>query len=255
MIASIPFAWSAHPILLMTLIGMIIFAAQVVSTVTGFGNNILALPPLTMLVGLPASKAALILLGTLVYSVLVMRWWRRVKWRELLVICVVGGVGLVAGMYAFHRLPQQASIAVLGVFVLSVGLYGLLDLRIIRVPNALATGLLFLGGAVHGAFTVGGPLIVIHCRRAIPDRTAFRSTLNVAWIVLNLAMIAGWMITRAWPAGTMRLTLVGLPFSIAAVLVGEWIHHRVHAKTFQVWVNVVLVVTGVMLIVTSRSAA
>lgn len=251
MIAASSYDWSLHPVLLVAVIGGIIFAAQVVSTVTGFGNNILALPPLTMLVGLPASKAALIVLGTLVYSVLVARWWRRVKWRELLFICVVGGVGLAVGMYSFHLLPHHTSIVLLGVFVVCVGLYGLLNLRIIRVPDSVATGLLFIGGVVHGAFTVGGPLIVIHCRRAIPDRTAFRSTLNVAWIVLNLGMIAGWVFSRAWPAGTTRLTLVGLPFSVAAVLVGEWIHHRVHAKTFQIWVNAVLVVTGVMLIVTA----
>src|SRR4029078_1055983 len=110
MIASATSNLSSHPVLLLGVIGAIIFAAQVVSTVTGFGNNILALPPLALLVGLPASKAALILLGTLVYSMLVLLWWRRVNGRDVLFICLVGGVGLAVGMYSLHLLPQHASI-------------------------------------------------------------------------------------------------------------------------------------------------
>jgi len=40
------------------LAGLIIFAAHVVSAVTGFGSNILGLPLLALVVGLAAGKAA-----------------------------------------------------------------------------------------------------------------------------------------------------------------------------------------------------
>src|SRR4051812_8979650 len=99
----------AHPVVLLLLAGALIFGGQLVSTVTGFGSNILALPLLALLVGLEPAKAAIVVLSTLIYLVLVAKWWRRVDRRELLFICVVGGVGLVAGMLLFHVLPQRAS--------------------------------------------------------------------------------------------------------------------------------------------------
>jgi uncharacterized membrane protein YfcA len=175
--------------------------------------------------------------------------------RELLVLCVVGGIGLVFGMLLFRILPQRASIIALGVFVTLVGIQGLVRPQLLfAVPKPIAWVMLLLGGAVHGAFTVGGPLIIVYCRRAIRDKTTFRSTLTVVWIVLNFALMGGWTLTSAWRPGTLQLTLIGLPFSLAALIVGEWIHHRVDAKSFGVWVNVVLILSGTLLAVSAVRA-
>ncbi len=236
------------PALTYTLAGLSIFLAHVVSSVTGFGANIVALPLLALVVGLAPGKVAIVLLSTLMYSALTLRWWRRVAWKELVIIVFVTGAGLALGMRFFELLPARASVLVLGIFVAVVGLQGLFKPQLLRaVPNWIATFLLFVGGIVHGAFTVGGPLMVIYCHRAIPEKNTFRSTLGFMWVLLNLGLITGWALRRNWPDGTTQLTLVGIPFTIAGLFVGEWIHRRVNAKQFQMWVNALLIVTGVML--------
>ena len=52
------------PILLHLLAGLLIFASHLVAGITGFGNQIVALPLLAMLVGLDAGKCTLVVLGT-----------------------------------------------------------------------------------------------------------------------------------------------------------------------------------------------
>jgi uncharacterized membrane protein YfcA len=234
------------------LAGLAIFAAHVVSSVSGFGANIVALPLLAMVVGIDSGKAAVIILSTLMYSALTVRWWRRVAWKELLVIVIVTGSGLVLGMRFFELLPAHASIITLGVFVASVGLQGLIKPDLLRaVPDFIAKVMLFAGGIVHGAFTVGGPLMVIYCHRAIPDKSRFRSTLGLMWVILNISLMIGWTLQHQWPAGTLHLTLVGLPFTAVGMMIGERIHHRVHPRHFQIWVNTLLIVTGIMLAISA----
>src|SRR5215203_5019085 len=115
------------PVTLHLLAGLLIFCSHLVAGIAGFGNQIIALPLLAMLVGLDAGKCTLVVLGTLMYAILTARWHRRINYRELATIVVLAGVGLVVGMYLFERFDQheRAMRIALGVFVLTVGVQGL----------------------------------------------------------------------------------------------------------------------------------
>src|SRR5687767_13837389 len=96
-----------HPITLHLLAGLLIFASHLVAGITGFGNQIVALPLLALLVGLDAGKCTLVVLGTVMYTVLTARWHTHINRRELVVIVVLAGIGLVIGMYIFEMLNER----------------------------------------------------------------------------------------------------------------------------------------------------
>jgi uncharacterized membrane protein YfcA len=234
------------------LAGVIIFAAHCVSAVTGFGANILGLPLLALVVGLVPGKQALIVQGVLLSIYMSTRWRHRVDVKQLVVILIVAGAGLVVGMLVFELLPPRGSAIALSIFVIAVGLRGLLNVApAFRAPPWLARVMLFLGGAVHGAFTTGGPLLVIYCRRALPHKSVFRATLAVMWLALAIGLCIGWTISHAWDAATPRVILVGLPFLIAGIVVGEYLHHRVDEARFGGLVNVTLIAVGTVLLLSS----
>ena len=239
-----------NPVLLYSLAGLCIFAGHLIAGITGFGNQIVALPLLAMLVGLDAGKCTLVVLGTVMYTILTVRWHARVNWRELAVIVALAGVGLVIGMYVFELLNPRASKIALGIFVLVMGLQGLLRPTLLKlVPTPVARVLVLAGGVIHGAFTTGGPLLVIYAQRAMPDKGEFRSTLGVMWIVLNIGLMAGWTSSQNWSPRTPTLCLVGLPFLAAGLSLGEYLHHKLDGPAFRALVNCVLVFNGLMLIV------
>ena len=232
------------------LAGLIIFAAHCLSAVTGFGANILGLPLLALVVGLVPGKQALIVQGVLLYIYMSTRWRRRVDVRHLVVILVVAGAGLVVGILAFELLPQRGSEIALAIFVIAVGLRGLFDVAPqVRVPPWLAQVLLFLGGVVHGAFTTGGPLLVIYCRRVLPHKSVFRATLAVMWLALAIGLCIGWTLSSTWDPHTPRVLAVGIPFLILGTLAGEYLHHRVDEKRFATVVNATLTAVGLVLLV------
>ena len=234
------------------LAGLIIFAAHMVSAVTGFGANVLGLPLLALVVGLVPGKQGLVVQSMLVSLYLAARWRRRIDWKQLLVILLITGVGLVVGMYLFELLPPRGSAIVLAIFVMAVALRELLKVAPdFRAPPWLARTMLFLGGVVHGAFTTGGPLMVIYCHKALPHKAVFRATLAVMWLALAIGLIAGWTAARAWDPATPRVVVVGLPFLVAGIVAGEYLHHRVDERRFAVVVNATLLAVGTVLLVSS----
>jgi uncharacterized membrane protein YfcA len=67
------------------------------------------------------------------------------------------------------------------------------------------------------------------------------------WLLLGLALAAGWTFQHAWNAATIHLALVGLPFTMGGLAVGEFLHHRIDAKRFRSVVNLTLIAVGVVL--------
>jgi uncharacterized membrane protein YfcA len=108
---------------------------------------------------------------------------------------------------------------------------------------------------VHGAFTTGGPLLVVYCRRALPHKSVFRATLAVMWLALAIALVIGWTLSHAWDPQTPRVIVVGLPFLIAGIVVGEFLHHRVDENRFAALVNLTLTAVGVVLLISTLRRA
>ena len=118
-----------------------------------------------------------------------------------------------------------------------------------RLRPLVGASLLAGGGIIHGLFASGGPLIVYHASREIPDKQVFRVTLSTLWILLNSALLVSYAFTgridveSAALAGKLLLALA------AGVVLGELIHKRVNERRFRVVVQGVLLFTGAVLLV------
>jgi uncharacterized membrane protein YfcA len=229
--------------------GLVFFAAHLLSAITGFGANVVGVPLLALVVGIDSGKQSLVVLGLLLYVYVVARHHGKIDWPHLRAMVLIAGVGSVVGLMIVHFLPHRASNVLLAVFVIGVGIRGLLNLAPnYKAPMWLSRIMLMVGGIVHGALTTGGPLIVIYARRVLPHKSIFRSTLAVMWLVLGTELVVGWTVTHSWAATTGWVTLIGLPFLVLGTVVGEWLHHRVDERHFRTLVNMTLIATGSVLL-------
>ena len=64
--------------------------------------------------------------------------------------------------------------------------------------------------------------------------------------------LTGWTITHNWSPQTPTLCLVGLPFLIAGLSLGEYLHHKLDGPAFRATVNGVLILNGIVLILFAR---
>jgi len=231
------------------LAGLVIFAANLVGGVTGFGTAVLGLPLLALLVGPDVGMQSLLILSTFVYLYIVLRHRRHIAWRQLGIIVAFAAVGIPFGMWAYRLLPHRAAIVTLGVFITLVGLRNLLQLAPnTRAPRWLAKILLVIGGVVHGAFTTGGPLIIVYADQTLRPKSTFRATLSLMWLILNTIVAICWTISHSWLTASRNLSIVGLPFMFAGLILGERLHHAVSETAFRKSVNLTLILMGLLLI-------
>ena len=106
--------------------------------------------------------------------------------RELLVLAPFTIIGLALGVTLLVRLPRDATLLALGVFVCGYALYIMLH-RGPRRPlgRAWAAPAGLLSGVLGALFGVGGPPYVVYIAGRIPDAAAQRATISLM-VALNV---------------------------------------------------------------------
>ncbi|MEO8554452.1 MAG: sulfite exporter TauE/SafE family protein [Kofleriaceae bacterium] len=216
----------------------------------GFGGTVLAASLGAQLVPLDVLLPAFVILNLVLSSWLLGRGRDAIAWRTLgREVAPPVGAGAVVGLALFHLPGQAWLILAFSGFVIGLAIFQLArpatgDLA--RVPRL---ALLVLGGIAHGLFGTGGPMIVYVMRRRLPDKRAFRATLAVLWLVLNVALLINFATSGLYVAPVDH-ALVALAIAILPGLVlGDYIHHKLDAARFETAVWAVLLIAGIALAV------
>ena len=236
--------------------GFTVFCTHLLEGITGFGSSVLALPFLTPLIGLKNSIPLLCVLNWFMAVYLVWRSWRAVSWREFGFILLWVGLGLPVGLLLFEVLPAQHLCVILGAAMIVIGADG--SRKCLRGNTAPAPAkrnlfmriLLFCGGIIQGAFGTGGPFIVIYAAKALPDKSLFRVTLSLLWLVTNSVRLVVWTVQgNVWNREIALVVLAAFPFMIAGVLTGDFLHRKVNELHFRLCVYAVLCIAGAVMLV------
>ncbi len=236
------------------LVALVVFLAFTTETVLGFGATVITLALGAALVPLRPLLAALIPLNLALSAYLTARHWRDVDVRAL--TRRIGPPMLAAmpvGMLLAARLPAAWLVRAFGLFVLALASIELRRMRRAQPATDLSRnaslGLLALGGAVHGMFGVGGPLVVWVVSRWFDDRHRVRATLNALWLTLNVIFLAPMALDGTLSRASLGATITFVPSLVAATWAGEKLHARVPESTFRKAVYAMLLAAGVVLVV------
>jgi len=235
-------------------LALILFGAFAAQTVVGFGSAIITLTLASFVYPVTALVPLLVLLGTLQSAYIAARHSRHVEWRLLLTrILPLMGVGLAIGFLGFDSAPEVALKRALGAIVVVLS-----ALELCRVFSGIgedgprnplaATAALLGAGVMHGLLAIGGPLLVYAVSRIPMTPAAFRSTLAYVWLALNAVLIGAYITTGRLDAALGMEVALAVPVVIAAVVIGERIHHRIDAQRFRQGVFGLLLVAGAALL-------
>ena len=241
--------------------GAIVFCSFTLEGITGFGSSVIALPFVSMLLGLKMSVPYLCTLSILLSLYIAFRSWRSVVWKEYAFIALHVAAGLPVGIFLFNRLSAPVLSLFLAVIMIVVGVNGIAELRrwgsVPAVPAARGRGvlmrlLLVAGGIVHGAFGTGGPIVVIYAARALPEKGLFRMTLTMLWLTMNFIRIAEWTYQgTVWTARMGKSFLIALPFVLAGMFLGDFLHGKADGRIFRLCVYGVLLLAGFIMFFTN----
>lgn len=238
------------------LVALVVLLTHFQEGVTGFGCTVLAVPFITLLLGLDVAVPVLTIQAWLLALLIVLESRKKIVWGEFARIIVLVGIGFPFGIWGSKILPVATLKWVLAGFMMVVGIQGLVNQLRGNVPSgkmtprarAFASAFLPIGGVIHGAFASGGPLVVIYAARALTDKTLFRVTLCMLWMTLNTIMMAQWLVAGSLTPHIWRTTAFCLPFTIIGMIVGNRAHYKINADTFRLMIYSVMIASGLVLV-------
>lgn len=241
--------------IILLLAGLTVFFTFTLEGISGFGSTVMALPFLSMLLGVEKTVPLLSALSIVLSLFILSCSWRSVNVKEYLFIVLHVGLGIPAGLILMDHLPQKSVLFFLIVFMFFSGIRGLLELRNSpqgKSPECRKTVwdrvILWGGGLIQGMFSSGGPVIIIYAAKALCDKSSFRATLTLLWLTANTVIVTKLsLINGIWTPDFIKILLSSLPFITAGMLLGNKLHGKVNQHYFKILVYAVLLFAGCML--------
>ncbi len=229
---------------------LILFLSNVLGAIGGFGAGLISIPFLTQLFDaktvIMASTITCILNAWIVWENR-----RQIDWKHLKII---GGwlcLGLPFGVAGLKYIPVPELKLFLGVFMILLGIYGLLKQRYPSIENfrfsppALRT-ILFAGGIIQGAISSGGSMVLLYTQQEIREKEKFRATLALLWTIVSVLTAAQYQISGTLHAEVWKLALSGFPAVLLGIYVGNRISKGLSREKFLSIIYLLILSAGIL---------
>lgn len=233
-------------------ITVVLFIATYVRSTIGFGDALLAMPLLGVMVSLQTATPLVAFMGLAASTVITFIHWDTVDLRSAWRLIVASLVGIPFGLVMLYLAPEGPVKLLLGVLVTLYGLYNLLRPGLPLLPHEkLAYPFGFIAGVLGGAYNTNGPPIVIYgtLRRWSPDD--FRATLQCYFFFTNILIVAGHGLAGLWTPPVLWLWLYSTPLVALGIYLGEKSSRHIPKELFQRFVYGLLIVAGLLFLVSS----
>jgi uncharacterized membrane protein YfcA len=229
---------------------LIIFSSTLLRAAFGFGNALIAMPLLVLLLGINTATPLVALVAIVTALVMLIRERQALKLKDtsLLLLASFGGIPL--GIYFFRTLPEHLVAGLLGLILIFYGLFNLTGFKLPVIQRPwLALPFGFLAGLLGGAYNTNGPPVVIFASLRGWDKRTFRANLQGYFLITGLGIAFSHGLSGLWTWEVIYYLLISLPLIFLTVLLGEKITRDLTYESYFKGVNLVLIFLGLFLLI------
>jgi uncharacterized membrane protein YfcA len=226
----------------------VIFLSTLIRATFGFGNALIAMPLLVLLIGVKAASPLVALAGSVISILMLVQGWRALQWKETLALLVASIPGIPLGLLLLTSVPESIVKNILGLILIGFGLYNLSGIQLPSLPSrwlALPFGL--LSGILGGAYNTNGPPVIIYAVFRGWTKEQFRASLQGFFLISNLLIIAGHGLSGLWTHEIALYFLGSIPPVGLAVYLGGKIATRFSQDFFDKIINYFLILIGILM--------
>jgi len=227
----------------------VLFLATLVRAALGFGEALIAVPLLSLMIPVQVAAPVAVLISITVAALILVRDWRHIHLRSASWLVLSTLLGTPLGLLLLIRAPANVVKACLGVVILAFSAYGLLRGRVVALTDDRHIALFGLSaGVLGGAYGMNGPPLAVYGALRGWSTQQFRATLQGYFLPASMVAMAGYWVTGLWTSDVTHYYVISLPAVVAAVLLGQLITSRMNSALFMRCVYLGLILVALVLL-------
>src|SRR5262245_44313716 len=230
----------------------VIGLATVIRAAFGFGEALVAVPLLALIIPVEVAAPLAVLVSVTVAGVVLLQDWREVHAGSAGRLIVSTLFGIPFGLLLLTSVAEPVVKAALAAVIITFSAYRLVGRSRFELKDDRLAWLSGFGaGVLGGAYGMNGPPLVAYgaLRRWSPER--FRATLQGYFLPASLVGMIGYWVAGLWSPAVTRYYLMSLPVVLAATALGRVLNRRMDGRRFLLYIHVGLVAIGGMLLIQS----
>src|SRR6202163_1008986 len=236
--------WSILPVL------AVVFLATLIRSAFGFGEALVAVPLLALLMPVEEAVPLATLVSITVAAIVVAQDWHKIHVRSAWWLVISTLFGLPLGLWLLTAVAESVVKAILAVVIIGFSFYCLVSRNQYELKNDRLAWLFGFGaGILGGAYGMNGPPLVIYgsLRHWSPEH--FRATLQGYFLPASLLGMCGYFLAGLWKPAVTRYYVWSLPLALAAIFLGRAINQRMSGGSFLRYIHVGLLLVGTVLLI------
>lgn len=227
----------------------ILFSAMLLKGIFGFGDALIAMPLLAMVVGIKTAAPLFAMVGSTCALFILVSSRQNVDVKSAIKLIISSLLGVPIGLY-FLKGPYEFIInIVLSFVIISFSAYNLVLPRLLTLKNdshAFIFG--FLGGVLGGACNASGPPVIIYSALKRWPPASIRATLQGYFFPLGIFIIIGHGFAGLWSESVIYYYCISMPVAAIALYIGSRLHRVIPEGKFENGVFILLIMCGFFLL-------
>ncbi|OQX73123.1 MAG: hypothetical protein B6D64_14290 [Bacteroidetes bacterium 4484_276] len=234
-----------------TLVMLIIFVAFLVRATFGFGDALVAMPLLVLLIGIKTAAPLMALLAFVIAFLIYFKNRKSVRLKITLQLVISGLLGVPFGLYFLVNIDEKIINIILGAVLILFAIFKLFSLRFhlkTKTQNIFIYPVGFISGMLGAAYNTNGPPVIMLMSSRNWQANDFRSTLQAYFLFTGIGILAGHLAWGNITGTVLSYFLACLPVIVITFFIGEKWFRKLRNDKFYVWVYFVLLLLGVSLV-------
>lgn len=207
---------------------LVIFAAGLTQSLTGFGFGLVAVPLLTLFIS-PKLAQPIVLIDGIVLNLIILKGvYGLVELRRMWPLMLAGLAGVPLGTWILANWDVQALRIYIGVITIVVAAFFATGFRReVRREKAASVPVGFLSGVMSGSINLGGPPVILFFANQNIPRQIFRANIIAYFLIIQAMAVPLLAFNGILTMGALSSGLVLLPGLILGGLLGSYFSAKV----------------------------
>ena len=229
-------------------VAIVLFLATFVRSALGFGEALIAVPLLALVLPVTVAAPIAALVSVTVAAVVVAQDWRHIQVKSAAWLVLSTLIGIPFGLLLLTRVAEPIVKALLALVIISFSLQALRAKRWRLATDGLAWLFGVAAGVLGGAYGMNGPPLALYGSLRGWPPAEFRATLQGYFLPASAAGMFGYWMVGLWTPSVTHFYLTSLPAILVAIVAGRAVNQRLSARGFLLAVYSGLLVVGVVLL-------